>query len=107
MGTLRGSLSDLAQELNRLLLRTPNLSEKQHILILLNTIYRLWERVIVLQDLAREPWYDQTIQQLDEAKQEALDAIADINRTVTAINRATQVLGALENALRTVAGAVV
>jgi hypothetical protein len=100
MTTLRSSISDAVNELNKLLLVTQDPEEESRIRRLRRIYFALWEEVIQQIIDNRTAQFKDAIEQLTAATKAAVDAQADIKKVSEAINKAVSAAKAVDKVVK-------
>jgi hypothetical protein len=88
MVTLRGTLGDAINELNKLLLKTSDPEEEKKIRQLRRIYFTLFEEVIMQEINRGTQEFKEAIDSLEIARKEAVEAKKDIAKIAEAINKA-------------------
>ena len=100
METLRGTISDTVNELNKLLLKTTDPEEEKKIRQLRRIYFALWEEVIKQEIDNRTPDFKEAIDSLKVAHDAAVQAKEDLQKISEAINRAVAAAKAVDKIVK-------
>jgi hypothetical protein len=100
METLRVTISDTVNELNKLLRETTDAEEEQKIRKLRRIYFALWEEVIEQEIDSRTPEFKEAIDSLKIARDAAIEAKEDIQKVAEAIDRAVSAAKAVDRIVK-------
>jgi len=100
METLRGTISDTVNELNKLLREITDPGEEQKIRKLRRIYFALWEEVIEQEIDSRTPEFKEAIDSLKIARDAAIEAKEDIQKVAEAIDRAVSAAKAVDRIVK-------
>ena len=100
METIRSSLSDALNELNKLLLKTKDPDQRKLIRKLRRIYFMLFEEVIKQEIKSNTIEFEEAIDSLQTAKEAAEKAKKDIDKIADAINKATAAAKAIDKIVK-------
>lgn len=98
--TIRGEISDLVNDLNKLRNNIDDLDQRENIQKVLRVLFMLWEEVIRQQLDPNTSAYKFALKSLGEAEKAAKDAIGDINKVAEAIKSAAKAAKAIDEVVK-------
>lgn len=101
--TLRGGLSDLVNELNKLRNNIGDSDQQDSIQKILRILFMLWEEVIYQQIDSNTSAYETALSSLGDAEKAAKYAIEDIGKVADAINSAAKAAKAVDKVVNIIA----
>jgi uncharacterized coiled-coil DUF342 family protein len=103
MKTLRGGISDLVNELNKLRNNIGDPAQQEEIQKTLRVLFTLWDEVIRQEINKNTAKYASAIESLEAATTSAKEAIADIGKVAAAIKLAVKAAKAVDKVVQLLA----
>ena len=100
METLRGTISDTVNELNKLLKKTTDPEEEEKLRKLRGIYFKLWEEVIKREIDNRTQEFKEAIDSLKVARDAAVQAKEDLQKVAEAIDRAVSAAKAVDRIVK-------